>query len=178
MFNFKIGDITKLLEPGYTFPAALVTGLLLFSPSEYVDALGLAAVTESARTWLGIVFLVSLSLWVTRGAIAVVELVTTSLDARHKKKFRRKYLHWLTPKEKEILRPYLRNDTKTREIKVNSGVTAGLINKKVLYIASNVGYSTILEPTVHYGQVNIHDWAWDYLKGNPNLLAQQENNVA
>jgi cytoskeletal protein RodZ len=71
----------------------------------------------------------------------------------------------LSKDEKELLREFMDNDTKTRSFSLRNGVAMGLKSYNVLYISSNITRG--LKLMVPF---NIQPWAWEMLKENPKYL--------
>ena len=71
----------------------------------------------------------------------------------------------LSKDEKELLREFMDNDTKTRSFSLRDGVAMGLKSYNVLYISSN--YTRGLKLMFPF---NIQPWAWEMLKKNPKYL--------
>ena len=76
----------------------------------------------------------------------------------------KKYLYTLSQPEKEFLREYFDNDTKTQHHNYGSGVASGLEASKIICRASNMA---VFHRTFAY---NIQPWVWKYLKAHPELL--------
>ncbi len=71
----------------------------------------------------------------------------------------------LSNDEKELLREYIENDTKTRDFSIQNGIAMGLKSYNVLYISSNIPRG--LKLMVPF---NIKPWAREMLKENPKYL--------
>ena len=71
----------------------------------------------------------------------------------------------LSKDEKELLREYIDNDTKTRNFSIRNGIAMGLKSYNVLYISSNITRGLKL-----MFPFNIQPWAWEMLKKNPKYL--------
>lgn len=71
----------------------------------------------------------------------------------------------LSKDEKELLREYINNDTKTRTFSIQNGTAMGLKAYNVLYMSSNITRGrSLMFP------FNIETWAWEMLKENPKYL--------
>ena len=71
----------------------------------------------------------------------------------------------LSKDEKELLREYIDNDTKTRNFSYRNGVAMGLKSCNILFISSNLSRG----PRLMF-PFNIQPWAWEMLKRNPKYL--------
>ena len=74
------------------------------------------------------------------------------------------YLKSLSGKEKEILRSYINENTKTRYFNMSDGVINGLVTQDILSLPSR------LSRRGYVFAYNIKPWAWEYLKENKHLL--------
>lgn len=152
------------LKSSHLFAIAFCSGVLLFAPDNFLSRIGLIKLADNFRSWIGGAFLLSTVLLLTR----VLRGVTAPLRAWMRKKLfiRRKsrYLHDLTPEEKEVLRGFIENDTKTRSLSMMDGNVTGLANHDVIYRSSSLGHMG------GYFAYNIQPWAWEYLRENPELL--------
>ncbi len=89
-------------------------------------------------------------------------LANTSEFYSHRRRVKR--LHSLTNEEKQILRGFIKDDSRTSWFRDDNAVARGLADDSVLYI-----------PSVNTNQFNeiaynIQDWARLHLKKNPELL--------
>ncbi len=108
----KFADWIKL-SPKYLFSISLVTGFLLFAPTDILQSFGLDAFVPKYRGWIGGVFLASGVLFIVIGGLDV--LTWTQKKQRRKAVLQRgqKRLHKLTKAERKVLRQYVANNTKT-----------------------------------------------------------------
>jgi len=83
-----------------------------------------------------------------------------------KTKKREQRLHNLTPPEKKILSYYLANNTRTQKLSMWDGIVIGLINADILYQAGKFTKNMIKGMF----DININDWAFEYLQKHPELL--------
>jgi Super-infection exclusion protein B len=79
---------------------------------------------------------------------------------------RHKRLHNLTPREQQILGPYIRGDYRTRSLPHTDAVAKGLADDGVLY-RPDVPRSPNGDEAY-----NIQDWARNHLKAHPDLLGK------
>ncbi len=134
--------------------------LLLFLPQKYLALIGLDNWVVMYRSWLGILLLVSFL--VVLGEVfnwAQKRYRVGQIFSNGKQRLRN-----LTPEEKEILRGYIEDNTKTQKLDMLSGVVNGLVQENVIYQASPIG--EILGGCDY----NIQPWAWNYLQKNKHLL--------
>lgn len=124
-------DLSKWVEwvklaPRYLLAIALVTGVVLFGPSSFTVALGLAALPLPVRIAFGIGFLGSTCLLVVNWLADMTALGQKEWRRRRELKVLRGRLHNLTPDEKVILRRYIAGKTRTQELRPEDGVVGGL----------------------------------------------------
>jgi len=82
-------------------------------------------------------------------------------------KARIKRLYQLTPEEKDILREYLRQNTRTLTL-VEDGVVMGLVKAGVIVRAGT--RRSIRDARDRRVDYNLELWAWEYLQKNPQIL--------
>lgn len=162
-------DFSKLIEwvklkPRYFFLVAFATGVVLFAPSEVIKRLGVAAFIAEYRGWVGLVFLFSFAALLSYGIAYIGAAVMARLQEWRLVRDGRKYLTTLSPPEREILRRFIHDNTKTITLDISSGVHAGLQAKRVIY------RPTTLSRQYTDFDFNIQPWAWDYLRKHPYLL--------
>ena len=169
-------DWSKLLEaiklpPKYLVPICLASGFLLFGKPSYVALLGLDSFVDSYRPWIGLVFILSLPLLL----LEVLQRIWSWLSRKYKNiksRFAARHrLEHLTQEEKEILREYIFNQSKTQVLDLADGVVQGLVHAKIIDQASPLGS---LADGFAY---NIQPWAWNYLNKNKHLLSDTDDAV-
>lgn len=163
-------DLSKIaewinLKPRFWFGILLLSSSLLFLPSESLDRLGLKDFRDSQRSWIGLVFLGSI---VFLGSYAAEEVWITGkkiyLERRQLKSWHDQIAN-LSPPEKLVLREYIENQETTRYFEISDGIVNGLVAKKILYCASNIGAYYTSFP------FNLQPWAWKHLNEHPEILS-------
>ena len=169
MWDFsKIADLLKLL-PTYLLPMALVSGFLVFAPDDVLAVFGIQGFRADFRPWIGIVFLASAFVLLVRGGHDSFAWVKKKIVLRKSVEQMQKRMHDLTPAEKDILRKYVAEETRTQRLRVGDGVVQGLVQVGVLYRSTGVGETGPGgAPVFDY---NIEPWAWDYLRNHLELLS-------
>ncbi len=171
----KITDLAKLaleflkLAPRYLISVVLITGTLVFSPDSWLKHLGLHSFTETYRQWLGLAFLISITLSGVAAVAACSGWISTKLFKRRIRRHVIRRLNSLTEDEKQILRYYIAMNTRANMLKVNDGVVLGLVADGIIYRSASMG--SIIEGFAH----NITDFAWDYINANPQVLQGTTN---
>ena len=153
------------LSPRYLLPISLFTGIALFASPQLLDTLGMSDVVEKYRPYIGFVFLLFSVLLVSSGLVAVLEFAAHEFLDRLLMRQRRRRLRRLTKPEKEVLRGYINDGTRTRYLRISDGVVGGLVAEGILY------RSTTLSKSGDYFAYNIQPWAWEYLNSHPGLVA-------
>lgn len=162
-------DITKFSEwfkLSNTNLLAIVMGcsILLFASDNFLKKLGLFNIRNSYKIFIAIFLLISISILAARWCNAVLKWIQQRITWRRNLKRSQKRLHNLTAKEKEILRGYILNNTRTQDLLVQDGVVQGLVSENIIYRSANSG-------TMMGGfAFNIQPWAWSYLQANTKLL--------
>jgi len=129
-----------------------------------VEKLRLNELRESNGPWLGVGALIGMAVLIVH-ALPVPWRWLRERIVRHLAMRRgKRRLRTLTPKEKEFLRQFFDEKTKTVRESVDDGVIAGLERVRVVFQATDF----ILNLHTDF---NIAEWAWDYLQKNPELLA-------
>jgi hypothetical protein len=158
----SIASVLKL--PVRIFAAlCIATGILVFAGGNILDPVGLAPLVAQYRPYLGAIFVGSLSIIVVAAFSAVASFVLRPLKERRWLRRRQKRLHDLTTDEKEILRSYIYEQTRSTTLPVQSGVVGALVAEQIISRGSNVG-------TIYGFAYVIQPWAWSYLNTHPDLL--------
>lgn len=162
--------VLEWIKPGavFYFAAFLATTALLVLPQSLLQGLGLSAVAEEQRPWIGL-------LWLASGSFSVVRTVQWLFESEHspiRQRLQawslRKRLSELSEPEKMILRKYLAEDTPTLTFPAQDGVVRGLVAKKILFRASEFAM-----PNSWSFPFNLQPWARQALRKDPSLLARE-----
>jgi hypothetical protein len=161
----KLLDAVKL-SPKYLAPIALASGFLLFSPAHYLITLGLDTFVNSYRSWIGLVFVISAALLIASLFQLVWSWSKSTYDGFRRIHAGENRLKHLTAEEKDVLRGYIVNQTRSQVLDFASGVVKGLEHEGIIYQASPLG--TLIDGFAY----NIQPWAWDYLNDHKELLVE------
>lgn len=152
------------LPPKLLFALTAICGALLFAPDSFLTALGLAAVVEAIRGWLGIGFLVFsvvlLSHFVWWAAGVVKPWIKEWLFIR----FHRKRLHQLDDAEKRVLAEFVGQNRRTLRLSMKDGTATVLAREHILAPAAQVG------DVIGGMAYAVQPWAWEYLAAHRELL--------
>jgi len=164
-------QITEALKlaPRYLVAVAIFCGIFLFLPENISKQLGVLEFTRNYRQWLGIAFLACISLLSVTGGLEIIGVIRNRSHVAQLKKRMLQRLQCLTEEEKQILRFYLAQQSKTNTLRTDDGVVNGLVAHGIIYIAANHG--NLIEGFAH----NINEVAWDYLHEHPELLGGTTN---
>jgi hypothetical protein len=142
----------------------IITSILLFADDDVIQKLGLLNFREFAKTWIGVIWLVSLGLLITDSAISGYNVIKKKRSEKAELDSLFQRLEHLSEDEKKFLAYYIDNNTKTQSAEISDGTANGLSNMKIIYRSSNISEAFTSFPW------NIQDWAWKYLKANPSCL--------
>ncbi|PJY96155.1 superinfection exclusion B family protein [Pseudomonas donghuensis] len=142
----------------------LISSVLLFGSDELINILGLLEARETAKPWLGVIWLISLSITTAETTHLTFKWIKKRIKWQMNLKRLQKGLNNLTPEEKNFLSGYITNNTRTQSAPYTDGMINGLVAATIIYRSSNLSqYHT----TFPY---NIQPWAWEYLHKHPEVL--------
>lgn len=153
------------LPPKYLISIILVASVLLFSPIQFLQKLGIDKFANDFRAWIGILWLAAIALLLGHWIMYFSDIAGHKIRQKLWMRTSRKRLHDLTPKEKEILQKYFKDNSRSQPLPIHDGVVKGLEHARIIYPASNVGYAGTMSFSY-----NIQPWAWDYIRKRPELL--------
>jgi hypothetical protein len=146
------------------FILCVITSIMLFSGDDLLSKLALAEAKKSLQIWIGLVWLISVSILLAEIVFPTFKWVSRRIKWHFNLKEYQKRLHDLTIEEKELLSEYIDNNTRTASIEYSNGVAKELESAMVIRRASNLSHHYNVFP------YNIQPWAWEYLTKNPELL--------
>ncbi|MDN3368269.1 MULTISPECIES: superinfection exclusion B family protein [Ralstonia solanacearum species complex] len=161
-----IAEVTKAVGQIAVKPLlaiALASGALLYAPAHIIAATGLADFLATYRMWIGFALLASCAYLLAHGLAWVFNVIGSLIGDVQMRKVRRKWLTTLTPGEKAVLVPYIRDEATSVTYSLNNGAVRGLEGKGVLYRASSVSYGLAFP-------FNMQPWAREILSAEPELL--------
>jgi len=138
--------------------------LLIFGPRWIALDLGVNQVLSKYRWEIGIGFIITFIAIMAAMLSLAGRYITAYVSNRFWLRRQAKRLQDLTPQEKQLLRLFLENNTRSCPLNVTNGVVCGLVAEEIIYRSANIS---------HGGTVfshNIQPWAWDYLRKNPHLI--------
>lgn len=150
-------------SPRYFFPVAVASAAILFLPEGFIKPLGLLSLRIESQAYLGAAFLFSSCVIVCDGFLRFVAWARGKYGKRVALRDAIRRLEKLTPKEQELLRLYLEEQTRTQKFNMESGVVAGLVQANILCPA-------VRQASMYEFPFNIQPWAWDYLNAHPEVV--------
>ena len=165
-----INSITKplfeflKLTPRYLIALGITAAFMLFSTESILKNLGIYDFAQNYRHWLSFVLILSSAILIVT---VVIEITKWPKRWWRKRKFYNRMterLNCLTENEKQILRFYIGQQSKTNTLRIDDGIVQGLESAGIIYRATSLG--NMLEGFAY----NISDFAWDYLNMNHHLL--------
>jgi hypothetical protein len=162
-------DSSKILEfiklsGKQAFILFVITSILLFSSEELLNSLGLIEIKKSINTWIGIFWLLSVSLLAAEILHPIYKWCADKIKYLLNLKKHQERLRSLTNDEKLFLSVYIKTNTRTQDAEFSDGTVSGLTIDNIVYRASGMS---------QYHKVfayNISTWAFDYLKKNQDCL--------
>lgn len=157
------------LAPRYLVVVGVFAAFLLFSPPEFLKYIALDEFSKNYRTALGLAFVASVVLLSVSGVVGLGKGIRSWW--RRRQHYRRviERLSSLTEDEKQILRFYVAERTKTNMLRIDDGVVQGLVAKGIIFRAASTG--NIIEGFAH----NISEFAWNYINAHPYILQGTTN---
>lgn len=140
-----------------------VFGVMVFSGDAALESFGLKAFVEDYRAYLGVGFLATLALTVVNSLAAVWQFIYPWIAEAYWIRIGRKRLQSLNPTEKEILRYYIQNQTRSQSLPIQDGTVNALQREKIIIRGSSLG-------SLYSFDFIIQPWAWEYLNEHPELL--------
>jgi hypothetical protein len=155
------------LKPRFLFGLWFLGAMILAMPTRLATQLGVDAIRDSFRAWIGVATLAALSFWIVQ--------LTPSLQAWWKYCKRRSEalgnLESLSSREREILAYCLRRNQRTVDIPLEDPAARSLQSKGLLEAVAGYGNATEWPWTVP-------TWAWKHLKTHglpPASIAQEQH---
>jgi len=152
------------LSPKYLFPLALVTTVLLFLPTKYLNIFGVNELVNNYRPWIGIGTLILYIMLLGHLLYWLKDIILVKIVGKFEVKTWKKRLKYLSNDEKYILSYYLIHQRKSQNIQAQSGVAGSLMKDNIIYQGSALG--NIMDGFAY----NLQPWAWKYLNEHNELL--------
>jgi hypothetical protein len=163
-------DFIKL-NPKYLTGLVIASGVLLFTPIYFLDRLGITDLVDKYRIWIGLIFLITVSLLISHLIWHISNSIKSKLDGQSFQKIGKQRLKKLTPREKHILNGYINENERTQYLDYTDGSVRELELMKIIYRSSNLSRGGTVFA------YNIQPWAWDYLNKHKKLLHSQIDTI-
>lgn len=168
-------SILRIISPAVLLGLAITAGIILFIGDKAAEALGIMEIRQIHKGTFGIVFLGSLSIFITQSAWAITGYLNKRRQCNVEKKEvqqkaddtdekLKRQLRDLTPDEKAYLAPYIHNEENTQLFRDDDGVAGGLRAKGIVFCPTNIG--NLIDGFPY----NLQPWARRYLNEHPELL--------
>lgn len=158
------------LSPKYLFAIALFSELLLFSPLWILERAGWLEFVTKFRPWIGLIFMLTSTLLFTHFSVFVFEESLRPFYKKQKEKKRlRIWLQHLTHKQKEMLKEFINENTRTVSFNFMDGEVKELVTANILYL------STGLVDRGNYTPHTINSWVWEHLHKHPEILSRDKD---
>jgi len=167
-FIKSVIEVLKL-APKYLAALGLVAAALIFLPVRWLTVLGLQSFSTEYRAWIGLALVVCVAICAVSVVVWVGDWIQGLIRRRGIQKFMAGKLNRLNEDEKQILRFYFANGTRSNSLRVDDGVVQELVACRIIYRSSQMG--NLLSGFSH----NISDFAWDYIQANPSVLRGTTN---
>jgi len=132
-------------------------GILIYCPSVASD-LGLTKFVESNKPYIGVGFLIT-------GLTLFGKVFQWGYTRWNQHNYFKKTISNLTSEEIEIIKNFIESKSDTQQLSIQSGVVGGLVAKKIIVRATNVGHTGFGFIFDH----NLQSWVRGYLNHNGKL---------
>ena len=158
-------EILKL-APRYLIALGVIAAslLLILSPDYLLHKIGVYQFVQDYRSWLGLTLITATVLLLVSLTVSLSNGLKKWWRTRQERQCIIRRLQRLTEEEKQILRYYIGEGTRSNSLRVDDGVVNGLVAAGIIYPSAQLG--SLLEGVAH----NIIGIAWDYLNQFPDLL--------
>lgn len=144
---------------------AIATSLLLFTPSEFLESLGLIGFMQDFRKLIGALWLCSTALLVARLLEAVFKYASLKIKNYLKYRNYSRHLYELSADEKTFLRDYFLHNISTQYTTLSDGIACGLEGKAIVGRVSRLSEG----PAMLFAY-NMQPWAKRYINKYPHLI--------
>ena len=159
----SVGDWRKV---GATFSGvvSIMTAIVLFAPDTFVVRTGLLEIRSENLAWIGLAFLISISIFLATLIEALWKWIREKVKNRALERNLAHTLSDLTVDQKELLRELMTGAQSTVYRPISNGTASYLASLNVILRTSNLSNHGGSFP---YG---LQPWAKRALKKNPSLL--------
>lgn len=141
-FLEKLFDIKKI-PTKLLFVIWLSAGLILFLPERFLTKLSLTDFIKDYSKYIGIAFLISSAFLLVTLINYIGKLIARERFTKKIKKSILKDIKYLDMHEKVLLREFYINGKQTLQMPLDNETVVGLVNKHIIYQASNTGFTYV-----------------------------------
>ena len=160
----KIWETIERASYKILIPATLTLAVLLFTPTEYADILGINKFSNEYKVFIGPAFLTFLAFLIVRTGSDVVMRICRKFEINKIQKSHVQTIKNLNPDEKGYLRPFIQDKKTSITVRAGDGIMGSLLRKKIVEMAhestSSAGAKAFL----------LTQWAREILECKPELL--------
>lgn len=147
----------------------ILSSLLIFLPEQAINTIGLKNISEEYKLHVGLLFLFSISFFAAYCLNGLWKVfLGVWLHEKGKIFFLKREAKNLTFEEKQILKIFIENKTRSANFSMKNGVVLGLQQRGFIVRAGNLGTDS---HSMSF-PFSIQPWAWQHLNNNPELLEQ------
>lgn len=149
---------------------------LLNSPLPTLWGIGIATTiawySASYNQWLGLCALVFLCVAGAHSIARISPWIKEKISEIRAKRAMKERIRTLSKPEKELLREFVENDSRSRHLAMTDNTVASLHGYGLLTLGSSVSAGDIYFPFM------VNGIAWDYIRENPEVLEVDEEEIA
>lgn len=178
-------DLSKIINnltdwakfsPRILLAFTIICGAFLFGDSDIFITLGLEYIQAQFRPYFGIGFLffgsLLISFPISEGIKFLYKKLKTKVEQQQRRKIVKDWLLQLTPSQKEILRKFIINDTRSYSLNYEDGSVTELMNAGIIYLPTSISIFKRFPRQGNglYTDFNIQPWVFKYLKDHLELI--------
>lgn len=168
-FFEKLFDIKKI-PTKLIFVLWLSSSLILFVPDKLLAKLNIKGFLDDYGKYIGITFIISSAFLLVTSITFIARLIARRKLTKQIKKNILKDLQYLDVHEKALLREFSINGKHTLQLPMDNDTVVGLVNKHIIYQASNTGFTYLHGAYFPY---SISEFALEKL--TPQMIDLPEN---
>ena len=146
---------------------ALASGAVLLLPQSVIDRLFLSNIKAEYGLYIGLTFIVSVSILTSTIVINITKIIKRKLLVRKRAKGRDEFLRNLDSEDKSLLREMLRSPNKTMDLPMHNGTVIKLRHADIICPA---GSNHLVDPFEMRIPYFIQPWAVLEFNKNSDLL--------
>lgn len=139
-FFERLFDI-KRIPAKFLFVVCLSSALILFVPAKFLTKLNLQGFLTDYGKYIGICFIISLCFLIVTFITFLISFFSNRKYVKEVKKNILREITQLDFHEKALLREFFINGKQTLQLPIDNDTVVGLANKKIIYQASNTGFT-------------------------------------